>query len=281
MTERMTLKQFVNFTTDCRRRDFTINSMSLGFDGDLLDPFNGRQALQAGLVEFVGNPEQRIREDYLRILRWFRFRGRFGMSMSYSARRAVEKLSSGLKQISCERVWSEVSKILAGSDGPFIMSEMHQMGVARHINLENSPNLVEAQVVHNLTRDPVTLMVALYETGAYSILQKWKASRDEQDDARYLAMVQYSDQSPFRLMAVSGLSRKLAIELAALRDMDAFDRAVLESWEVPVFPVNGHDLMQLDLKPGPNYTVILHNLKNTWADSNYMASKEQLLATIT
>ena len=60
MTERMTLKQFVNFTADCQRRDFTMNSMSMSFEGEVFDPFGGEADLRAGVVRFVGDAETRI-----------------------------------------------------------------------------------------------------------------------------------------------------------------------------------------------------------------------------
>jgi tRNA nucleotidyltransferase (CCA-adding enzyme) len=280
MNARMKLKDFINFTADCRRRDFTINAMSLGFDGDLLDPFNGFQDLQKGLVMFVGDADQRIQEDYLRILRWFRFRGRFGMAMSFSARRAVERNAHGLCNISRERVWSEVRRILAGPDGPWIMAELQQLGVAKHCDLPILESVDPASEVHQLTRDPVTLMVALYGQSAYSVLQKFKASRDEQNQALYLASEWHSSQSPFWLMAVDELHREWALELAALRCMDDFDRAVLETWEVPVFPVSGNDIMALGVKQGPDVGKILHKLKYQWAVQNFAASKEDLLANI-
>lgn len=270
-----------DWQTDCQRRDFTINAMSIGFDGDLMDPFNGQHDLQNGLVAFVGDPAQRIKEDYLRILRWFRFRGRFGMSMSYSARRAVEELASGLANISRERVWSEVSKIISGNDGPFIMLEMHSVGVADFINLQNtSTNIVEAQEVHAITKNPVTLMVSMYEGEAIRVLNTWKASSAEQDLAVFLSMEWQSNISPHNWMAVSGISREWALELAALRGMDAFDRAVLETWEVPVFPVSGNDIIELGVKQGPIIGEILHKLKSQWAAHSYTLTKQDLLRGI-
>jgi len=74
--------------TDLRRRDFRFNAMSMSFEGDILDPFGGQADLEAGVVRFVGDAETRIKEDYLRILRWFRFRGRFGMQMDAAAEHA-------------------------------------------------------------------------------------------------------------------------------------------------------------------------------------------------
>ena len=266
---------------DLERRDLTINAMSMTFDGILIDPFNGLNDLREGLVAFVGNAEARIREDYLRILRWFRFRGRYGMSMSYSARRAIEKLASGLQYISRERVWMEISKIVAGNDGPYIMLEMHQMGISEHVDLLLELDYIDhSQDVHAITRNPITLMVALYDNYAVDILTKWKASGDEINLAKWLSKNRFLERSPFRYLAVDRVSRAWAMELAALRCMDGFDRDVLLEWEVPVFPVNGRDLIDLGYAQDKTIGLILNLLKETWAVNNYSMSKEELLDSL-
>ena len=267
--------------TDLDRRDFTINAMSLTFNGELIDPFNGLDDLHNGLVVFVGNAEQRIQEDYLRILRWFRFRGRFGMSMSYSARRAIEKHATGLVSISRERVWSEISKILSGNNGPYIVIEMKSLGIYPNINLGDlHGDILASQTTHAITRNPVTLLVSLFHDEAWKILENWKASRYEQDLARWLAAEEVSSISPYNWMAVSGISREWAMELAALRGMDGFDRAVLAEWEVPMFPVSGNDIIALGVGQGPKVGKILSDLKLFWAHNNYVPTKQDLLNTV-
>lgn len=278
---RATVAYTRDWIKDLERRDFTINAMSLTFDGELVDPFNGLGDLREGLVAFVGNAEDRIREDYLRILRWFRFRGRFGMSMSYSARRAVTALASGLKDISRERVWSEVSRIISGNDGPYIMLEMHQMGAAQWIDLPDELDWITlAQETAEITRNPVTLMVALYEKDAESILRKWKASGAEIRLAKDLAwgFLRATPLDPFYAMAVLGWSRESALELAAISRLDPFQLAVLRDWPVPVLPVNGDDLIAAGLKPGPEFSRRLGIMKDKWARTGYTATKQELMA---
>ena len=269
-----------DWLVDLERRDFRFNAMSLGFDGDLQDPFNGLQDLENNVVRFVGDPTQRIQEDYLRILRWFRFRARFGMTVDWAAQMAVTRQARGLRNISRERVWSEVKGILASDNGVQVMDQLHQMGVATHCDLPTLEYVKPAHEVHRLTRDPVTLMVALYGLHAYHVLQKWKASGDQQDQARYLALEWHGSRSPFWLMAVGGLRREWAVELAALRGMEPLDRAILESWEVPEFPVTGYDLIQLGMKPGPEYAPTLLGLRTAWADSGFALDRDQLLARV-
>ena len=98
---------------DAQRRDFTINALSVGADGVLHDTTGGLADLEAGVVRFIGNPGARIREDYLRILRFFRFHARFGRGEADpEALGAIAALKSGLSQLSAERVWAELGKLL-------------------------------------------------------------------------------------------------------------------------------------------------------------------------
>jgi poly(A) polymerase len=93
---------------DAARRDFTINAMSMTQDGAVFDYFGGRADLQAGVVRFVGEAERRIREDYLRILRFFRFFARYAKAgPDREAIAAIAKLRDGVSQLSAERVWGE------------------------------------------------------------------------------------------------------------------------------------------------------------------------------
>ena len=270
-----------DWLVDLERRDFTMNAMSMSFEGDILDPFGGEQDLRDGVVRFVGDADKRIQEDYLRILRWFRFRGRFekGGHLTLDMT-AVIRNARGLTFISRERVWSEVSKILAGERGPELMWEIHGCGVSHFLNLPHLDSIRDAQEVHKVTRNPVTLMVRLYGEEAQLVLRKWKASNDEIKLAKDLDWALGWPAGPFYCMAMKNWSRENALELAAMLEMGPFERAVLESWEVPVFPVGGDDLIALGMKPGPKFSHVLNTLKCTWADHDYSLTKDQLLETL-
>ena len=278
---RATVAYTRDWIADLERRDFTINAMSLTFDGELIDPFNGLDDLGKGLVAFVGDAETRIREDHLRILRWFRFRGRFGMSQSFSAQRAVKKLAEGLEAISRERVWSEVKRIISGPNGPYLMLEMHQMGVAEPIDLPVELDyIIDTQQISEITSNPVALMVSMYDMQAESILREWKASSDEIKLAVWLYHWQFKqpDRHLMTLLAVDGAPREWVLELAALRLMDEFERGVLACWEIPVFPVGGNDLLERGFKQDHYLGQTLKQLKELWADSGYTLTKPELLA---
>jgi tRNA nucleotidyltransferase/poly(A) polymerase len=151
---------------DLARRDFTMNAMSLTFDGRLIDPFDGYNDLENDIIRFVGDPEQRIKEDYLRILRWFRFYGRFSDMHSFNlgasnefvllhngdaednkiidlqnsafaaSQRAIKNNLSGLKSISRERIWDELKKMIGQvyiNRLPLLWDLMIKMGVFDHV----------------------------------------------------------------------------------------------------------------------------------------------------
>jgi hypothetical protein len=269
---RATVSYTRDWVTDLTRRDFRFNAMSMTFEGELMDPFGGQADLRAGRVTFVGDAEMRIREDYLRILRWFRFRGRFGCADVDADREAVKSLASGLQQISRERVWSEVKQILSRATGPAQMWDMMQMGVAQWVDLSGSM----ASGDHVNGAHVVTQMVQLFGYQCLPVLSKWKASGEEVSLANFLCQNQDSD--PFKCVAVHNVSRAWARELALLQGRDVFEVAVLDAWQVPEFPVTGYDLIAAGVKPGPIYSEILTRLKDVWYSSGYMMTKEQLLS---
>ena len=102
----------VSFKEDALRRDFTINAMSEDKDGNIYDYFDGKKDLKDKKLRFVGNAKTRIKEDYLRILRFFRFQARFNFDTDEKTHKALGELKDGLKKISTERVAKEINLIL-------------------------------------------------------------------------------------------------------------------------------------------------------------------------
>ena len=117
------------FETDAARRDFTINALFEDATGKIHDFHKGLEDLQSGVVRFVGEPEQRIREDYLRILRFFRFWARFGFKADPRALQAITTEASGLKIISQERITSELWGILTAPNSCESLLTMAHTGV--------------------------------------------------------------------------------------------------------------------------------------------------------
>ena len=282
---RATVAYTKDWLADSARRDFTINSMSLTFDGVLIDPFDGYNDLQAGIVKFVGDADQRIKEDYLRILRWFRFRGRYEnpdyrIKNYHPDSKHIMTNSSGLAQISKERVWSEISKILSGPNGIQMILEIHRHCCAEPIDLPTRLDYIYiAEEMHEKTKNPLILLCSLYGfSTTLTILNKWKASNDEKDFVIWLA--DNKTQKLCYLLAVKGAKREWVCELADFQGLDPFDRAVIAEWPIPTFPVDGFDLIRKGIKPGPMYSEIFSQLKDYWAKTSYTATKDQLLKQV-
>lgn len=116
---------FVEFVTDPRedlaRRDFTVNAMAFCPEEGLLDPFGGRRDLEAGVLRTVGNPDERFREDCLRILRGMRFAARYGLTPEPATKEAILQRSALLTQLSKERIFEELSGFLLAADAQNLM----------------------------------------------------------------------------------------------------------------------------------------------------------------
>lgn len=130
----------VQYTTDWQvdasRRDLTINSMFVDFEGNVYDYFYGYDDLMNRRVAFVGSPEKRIQEDYLRILRYFRFYGRTADEPDRHDKRTLDAIAAnvdGLQKISGERIWGEVKKILQGRFAKELIVEMIGCGAAKYM----------------------------------------------------------------------------------------------------------------------------------------------------
>jgi tRNA nucleotidyltransferase/poly(A) polymerase len=119
-----------DYEQDAARRDFTMNAMSMDIiTGEVFDYFGGKMDIANRIVRFVGNPDQRIQEDYLRILRFFRFAARYNWHMDVQALFACERNAAGLNQISGERIWMEVKQIMATENADTFVKYMRDTGV--------------------------------------------------------------------------------------------------------------------------------------------------------
>lgn len=116
-----------NIEDDLSRRDFTINSMAYGLKSGIIDPFGGRGDIEDGIIRCVGDPDKRLTEDALRILRALRFASRLGFSIEEGTKAALLSHKSDLKKISAERIFSELQQILCGKYIKSVMLEFHEI----------------------------------------------------------------------------------------------------------------------------------------------------------
>jgi tRNA nucleotidyltransferase (CCA-adding enzyme) len=277
-----------DWTVDLSRRDLTINAMALTFDGVLIDPFGGEQDLANGVVRFVGNADDRIKEDYLRILRWLRFLGRYGnpRNVDKDTANSVKRNARGLQLISNERIWSEIQRIVAHKSGHEVMELLIHLKIHEHIGLNPSSSApFSSDLAHaqSVTSEPAVLMAAWlnwFGPSVAGIANQWKWSKAETDHAMWLCNIINVGADLRRLIAVDGVKRDWVVELAAFERRDGWEQNALAYWEFPPFPINGNDLIAIGINPGFQMGVMLRDLKDAWAKSGYSATKEDLIAAI-
>ena len=267
---------------DSERRDLTYNAMSMEFDGTVYDYHGGIEDLKNGVSRFVGHAESRIQEDYLRILRLFRFCCRYNSELSDYEKQAVKANVNGLKQISGERIWMEISKILAGKNNGMAIEEMEETGVARVIGLPTRDKDIAMQV-KKLTNNPITVIMGLTNTQEELdyFITNWKWSNPEKKLAQFLLDHKFETltEKVGQHMLTNGVPRDFVIELACLK-LDASVANSIENWDTPVFPVAGRDLIALGMQAGPEMGNALKAMKLHWQQNDFQPSKKELLKSI-
>lgn len=267
---------------DAERRDFTINAMSVSADGRLHDYFGGYDDLMEGRVRFVGDAARRITEDYLRILRFFRFRARFGSAGDDSAIDAVATHASGLQGISVERIWMEMSKIIAHPEGYGQVLLMDEIGLLPHIGFHaDSRYLSGLRQMRRHTDRPGMLLGAMLsgEHQAAEIATGWKLSSSEAADAVLAArtLADFTEDEHYWLCKAVEMQDPLDL-VPSLR-MNRL-KAAADAIEagVPAFPLMGRDLIAAGMKPGPDLGKSLAALRQEWKDSRFSLDKDALLS---
>ncbi len=293
---------------DARRRDFTFNAMSIDLlTGELYDYFGGEEDLLNGRVKFVGSAMRRITEDSLRILRYFRFLGRFEhcRELDTEAIDAINVLHNWLRGISGERVWMEMSRILNSNRMAMLSILMSQSGVldsigldvpgTEHMSFGHDPDGTEVANVRRMTRDPVTVLAGLIlnrkmcgvpkeaiEHMRNNVVEGWKISSAERDLLDFLLkhFRRHQREIDFYLdLAVEDGHAYRTMELCALTG-DESARAYLAAKTLPVFPVRGQDLLDAGMKPGPEVGQVLANMKALWKRTRYVLNRTELMEEI-
>ncbi len=302
-----------NWDEDAARRDFTINSIYASADGTVFDPFDGRGDLALGRVQFIGNAEERIAEDYLRILRFFRFYGQFARTPPDEvAMAAIAKSKHGLKQISGERIAAEITRIIntaltknetANIAAMPAMLAMINAGVDQVI-VPNGFNSRRLQgLIFAATTPPLAALFAAMVEDVEGFSQRLKLS------GKMRRMMTYFTAGGENLPALEGASWQVAAwnikpdntkqeggeqgandaaRLTALRyaiaslrtgrDINKKCYARLNAWIVPKFPLKGRDLIAQGYDAGAGLGGVLAELERHWVMGGFNDDKDILLA---
>jgi tRNA nucleotidyltransferase (CCA-adding enzyme) len=268
-----------DFRVDAERRDLTINAMSMDMRGEVFDYFGGREDLKNRVVRFVGDARQRVEEDYLRILRYFRFAARFNAKMD-DATLAV--FSDGavldrLNQVSVERFWQEMSKLLDPStpgrvavvDAIFRTRVNRALGVFRF----NPVDLVRSD-------DALSALSSLVDPKDVDrFFQFWKVSASEEKKVRWLVLnrdVVLDEVKVEVQLTNEKVERDYLVSLLEMRGETLLAQYVRD-FQIPTFPVGGADLIKAGMAPGPQMGERLARMRRGWAYSRWTSTRETLM----
>lgn len=267
---RATVAFGTNIAEDAARRDFTMNALYACASGEVIDPLGGLPDLRARHVRFIGTPQARIREDYLRILRFFRFTALYGDSLDAEGLAACAELGEGLIGLSRERVGHEVRKLLAAPNPAPAVAAMAQAGLLQRI-LPGADTRALAPFVHlETTPDWTVRLAALGGDTSGLRLSKAEAKRIAQ-----LRDAATSTQSPFALgyeLGVQDGLHALTLRAALLEQPMATDG--LTEGAAATFPIRPADLAPLT---GPQLGAALATARAQWLASGGTLDTRALL----
>ncbi|MEQ8935804.1 MAG: CCA tRNA nucleotidyltransferase [Amphiplicatus sp.] len=271
-----------DWAEDARRRDFTLNAIYLTTDGSLFDPVGGIEDLKAGRVRFIGEARDRIREDYLRILRFFRFSARFAGAFDAAGLAACGAERSGVKKLSAERVGDEISKILVLPRAPIAIEEMQRAGILAEV-WPAEPSLERFAFLKSLSPSapaPVGLAALWGEAGegldsalrlskadaarrraalkAAAVIKSGMAAKDARVALYRAGQTAFRDGALLSAACAGGDGQALA-RLVGIADDNA----------PPVFPFTGKDVITLGVPAGPRVAATLKAAEEVWISEDF------------
>ncbi len=301
-----------DWQTDAERRDLTINALYADENGEIIDLINGLPDIGTGTVRFIGDAATRISEDYLRILRFFRFFAHYGSGRpDADGLRASARAKDKLATLSAERVWSEVKKLLSARDPSRALLWMRQSGVLSEILPETEKwgidaihGLVAAEQALGWAVEPMLRLAAIVPPDRERLAALSARLRLSKAEASYLsnwasapaADPDLKDTALDRLLyrqGVEGMKARLKLALAAARaDISAGDTAMqkvarfstllarAEKFQKPAFPLSGADVMAAGVEAGPKVGNVLKSLEEKWIDVNFSLDRAALTARL-
>jgi poly(A) polymerase len=266
-----------NWRQDASRRDFTINAMSIARDGTLFDYFGGAADLQAGRVRFVGDPATRIAEDYLRILRFFRFYARFGRVPPDTATlQALQAGITGLARLSVERLWNELRRILAAPNPVAAVEQMDRLGIWTTV-------VSEATAVSRLSglpADPVLRLAAMLTGDPLALALRLKMSNEDRDRLVRLTVTPSAGGSDADLRRLLADHAPADLIDRTWLDANPDARRRLSAMGRPVFPLEGRDVVARGVPAGPRVGALLRDVRQWWMDGGCVADRSACLTQL-
>lgn len=275
----------VAFTDDWRedaaRRDFTMNALYADpLNGALFDYFDGLADLERRQVRFIGDPLQRIAEDHLRILRFFRFLARFGEGVDAAGLDACTARAKDLMALSRERIADELLKLLVARDAVRVTGLMVERGIFAPVlpeigaeGVARLARLAAREAASDSAPDPILRLFALLPGDAAiaeGVGARLKLSKlQRQQLARPAASPQ--DETPEAMAYRLGNAAAINLLLLSDRPLDAIAPAIrhLRDWQAPVFPLSGGAIVARGVQAGPTVARLLNAVKAQWVAEGF------------
>lgn len=253
---------------DAARRDFTINALYVDpATLEVSDWFGGLEDLAARRVRFIGDARERIREDHLRILRYFRFQARFGTQPAdEGSENACRELAGTLKGLSRERVGMETMNLLALPDPAPTVARMAQLGVLPVILPEAEPSALAALIAQEQaqghTPDAMRRLAALLPPDpalASQVSARFRFSGAQKK--RLVAAARRGDQPDEPRALAYRLGRDEALDRLLIAGIDT---SPIKDWEIPELPLKGGEVVARGITAGPQVASILQAVEARW-----------------
>ncbi|WP_112436409.1 CCA tRNA nucleotidyltransferase [Rhizobium sp.] len=309
---RATVAFSTDWQTDAERRDLTINALYVGENGEVVDLVGGLVDIEKRNIRFIGDAATRIKEDYLRILRFFRFFAYYGSGRpDADGLRAAAAARSKLSTLSAERVWSEMRKLLSAEDPGRALLWMRTVGALTEIlpetekwGIDAIPALIATEKALGWTPDPLLRLAAIVPPDAKRL--EAMAARLKLANAEAAVFKAWANAAPIndemsmaafdRLLyrnGAEGITTRLKLALAVARGKAEGDMAEMArsarlnklfdhaaAWVKPSFPVNGGDVMAAGIPSGRQVGETLAALEQQWVEENFASDRAILLARL-
>ena len=282
---------------DSERRDFTINAIYLDINGKIFDPQMGETDLKNKIVKFIGDPQKRIEEDYLRIIRFIRFKIMYDFTVEQSTSKAIKQNLDGIKKISKDRIFIELMKIL---DLPNFL-EINKSGNLREIfsmifpeflYLDRLDRLKKVYSQSELNRDILlaVLLIDRKDNHEY-FLHKYNASNKIIEMLKKFNknLVELKNDKDFfekdltkniyffgkkHLIALNLINFSINVKVKSC-DFSKTLNKILKT-KVPIFSIDGELLKQKGMKEGQSLGNVLKELEKEWVNNNFKISNNRI-----
>ena len=288
-----------NWEKDASRRDLTINAIYADIDGKIFDPYNGISDLDKGIIKFIGSPEERIKEDYLRILRYFRFFIQYSkIECDPTVINLIKQNINGINKISKERIFDEVKKILLlkNIDKLFLNANLKKIILNIFPQFKYYKRLKNIKKLNKNIRSmyDADLMLAtliLDESKEYEYFcYKYKTSNNTKNRLKYISenivslkenkfnfennikkLIYMNSKKQIKDLVLFSIHENSKLDLIKIVKLLSY----IDSCKIPKFPISGEDLINYGYTAGKDLGKKLKSLEEMWIENNFIIDKKR------